>query len=126
MKSLIVPLLCVILVAVFWYASLTYTAATTDELSSALETVYDQVSSGSRERAAKAYGEFQFLWKKCSRVYAYYMDSTSVSEIDLSVSRCRGYIETGSVSLACGEIAAIGENLRLMRQENVFSADNIF
>ena len=126
MKSLIVPLLCVILVAVFWYASFTYTAATTDELSSALETVYDQVSSGSRERAAKAYGEFQLLWKKCSRVYAYYMDSTSVSEIDLSVSRCRGYIETGSVSLACGEIAAIGENLRLMRQENVFSADNIF
>ena len=125
MKSLIIPFLCVVLVSALWCSSLIYTADTTDDLKDALVDTYDQITDGDWENASASYREFLALWKSCSRIYAYYMNTTSIDEINLAVSRCSGYIRMNDGGLACGEISGIEEKLRLIRSEGILSTDNI-
>ncbi len=125
MKSLIIPFLCVVLMFTLWCSALTYTADTTDDLKAALSDTYDQITEGNWDNASVSYREFQTLWENCSRTYSYYMNTTSIDEINSAVARCRGYIRMNAGSLACGEIAGIAEKLGLIRREGILSADNI-
>lgn len=126
MRSLVIPFLCVVLVFSLWCASVRHMETTKEELMSVLSDVYSYAAEEDWERTSDRYREFFRIWKNHSNIYSYYMNTNSVDEIDLSVLRCKGYIEAEDAGSTCGELAAIAGRLTLIREESRLSLDNIF
>lgn len=126
MKSLSVPLICLILVFSFWFFSASYTQRTESRLTPILEETFSYAAEEDWDNATASYEYFFRQWSEYRRIYSYYMNSSDMEEIERSVRRGFGYLVAKDSALVCGETENIAALLKDLTAENQFRADNIF
>lgn len=126
MKSLRVPLICLILVFCFWFLSASYTQYTESRLTPILEETFSYAAKEDWDSAAASYEYFVRQWSDYHRIYSYYMNSSDMEEIERSVRRGFGYLAAKDSALLCGETENIAALLKDLSEENRLRADNIF
>ena len=126
MKSLSVPLICLILVFSFWFFSASYTQRTESRLTPILEETFSYAAEEDWDNATASYEYFSRQWSEYRRIYSYYMNSSDMEEIERSVRRGFGYLAAKDSALVCGETENIAALLKDLTAENQFRADNIF
>lgn len=126
MKSLRVPLICLILVFCFWLLSASYTQYTESRLTPILEETFSYAAEEDWDSAAASYEYFFQQWNEYRRIYSYYMNSSDMEEIERSVLRGFGYLTARDSALLCGETENIAALLKDLIEDNRFRADNIF
>lgn len=125
MRSMAIPFICVILVFSLWFFSIDYTSDTKKNLIPALSEAVQFAEDEDWENTEESYKNFIAMWQKYSNIYAYYMNSAEVDEIELALKRCAAYIEAENKGLVCGEIADIIARLEQIYEGSLFSAENI-
>ena len=130
MKSLSVPLICLILVFSFWFFSASYTQCTESRLTPILEETFSYAAEEDWDNATASYEYFFRQWSDkgewSDESDEYYMNSSDMEEIERSVRRGFGYLAAKDSALVCGETENIAALLKDLTAENQFRADNIF
>ena len=90
------------------------------------ENVYIYAKSGDWQQAGKYNDVFINDWNKYEKIYALYMESTSLHDVKLSAERCRGYIESQDQTMTMGESASILSHIKLLQKTDTMEIGNLF
>ncbi|MCI8283702.1 MAG: DUF4363 family protein [Firmicutes bacterium] len=126
MKSLILPLIIFIIMLLAWGGFSMYTQDSSEVLVSSMENVYIYAKSGDWQQAGKYNDVFINDWNKYEKIYALYMESTSLHDVKLSAERCRGYIESQDQTMTMGESASILSHIKLLQKTDTMEIGNLF
>mgnify|MGYP002561938923 CR=1 FL=1 len=125
MRSLYIPLICLLLVFVFWITSSSYTDRTVNTLIPALEETRVFAVAEDWENASASHDRFLQLWNEYYSVYCYYINSSDMEELQRSVACFFGCLEAKDLGLVCREAENTTALLKDLTIENEFRADNI-
>lgn len=103
MKSLSVPLICLILVFSFWFFSASYTQCTESRLTPILEETFSYAAEEDWDNATASYEYFFRQWSEYRRIYSYYMNSSDMEEIERSVRRGFGTLQQRTARWSAGK-----------------------
>lgn len=126
MKSLIWPLIIFVIVLLAWGGFSLYTKDSSAVLANSMENVYICAQRGDWQQADEYNDIFINDWDKYEKIYALYMESTSLHDVKLSAERCRGYIEAQNQSMAMGESASILSHIKLLQKTDTMEMGNLF
>lgn len=125
MRSLLVPLICLLLVFAFWLTSSAYTDRTVHQMIPSLEDTRLYAAADDWENAGLSYEKFLGLWNEHYAVYSYYINSSDLEEIQRSVMCFSGCLEARDRGLVCREAENTVSLLKNLTIENEMRADNI-
>lgn len=126
MRSLYIPLICLLLVFFFWITSSSYTSRTVDTLVPVLDEIRLYAAEEDWQNVSQSHQRFQNLWNRYYPVYSYYVNSSDMEDIQRSVSCFSGCIEAKDRGLTCREAENTAALLKDLTVENELRADNIF
>lgn len=109
-----------------WGGFSMYTQDSSEVLVSSMENVYIYAKSGDWQQAGKYNDVFINDWNKYEKIYALYMESTSLHDVKLSAERCRGYIESQDQTMTMGESASILSHIKLLQKTDTMEIGNLF
>lgn len=127
MRSLIVSVLCIVVVAASWGIFVHYSDRNIHQLMNAIEE--DILISVYAEDWGKAEAQFNDLskkWHRQKKIYSFYFNTNEINDTDFSMARAKNYIYSENIALASGELNCIKEQLSFLHMNELITVDNIF
>jgi len=127
MKSLVISIISIGIIAASWGIFVNYADKNIHELKNIIEDeITISVYAEDWDSAKTQFKELSDKWHKQKKVYSFFLDTAAVMETDYSIARAKNYIYAEDVPLAAGELNCIGEQLGFLHLNELFTLDNVF
>lgn len=127
MRAFLISFLSLALISGVWYAYETYSD---DKLDAYRATIKDEILPAiEAERWSEAEAMFDSLastWTDYREKAVFFFDTISINETDYTLARVKYYIKAKDVSNAAGELACLGEQLKLLGKNESLLIENVF
>ncbi len=127
MRAFLISFLSLALLSGIWYAYETYSD---EKLNMYIATIEEKIlpaiEAENWSEVETSFKPLESAWNDYRKKAVFFFDTISINEADYTLARVKYYIKAKDVSNAGGELACLGEQLKLLGKNESFLLENVF